>query len=269
MFVSRGRGRMSVRGVLGLTFVAMLFVGTSAQRRFVPELGDAPAIHNLPYDGRFTFTRLKYTVLPGGFYYRGEPSWAHGYPTAEQNLTRILANVSLFKPHLDGSNVIAIDDPALFHFPISYMTEAGYWQITDAEVVALRRYLLKGGFLILDDSRDGRFRGNLGWANIQANFERVLPGVKFADLTPAHVVFHSFFDINSFDVVKQDYDRGRPIFRALFRDNDPTKRIMVLVNFNTDISNFWEFSASGFRPVGDANEAYELGVDYIMYALTH
>jgi hypothetical protein len=177
--------------------------------------------------------------------------------------------VSEFHPHLDGTNVIAIDDPLLFRYPISYMTEAGYWQITDKEAVALRRYLLKGGFLILDDSRDGRSPGNMGWANIQANFERVLPGVQFADLTPSNVVFHSFFDINSFDVVKQDYDRGRPIFRAIFRDNDPKKRIMVLVNFNTDVSNFWEFSASGFRPVGDANEAYELGVDYILYALTH
>jgi hypothetical protein len=257
------------RSALALPLVVLLLAGTTAQRRYMSELGAEPPIHNIPYDGRFTFTRLKYTVLPGGYYYRGEPAWAHGYPTAEQNLLRILDNVSLFHPHLDGTNVIAIDDTALFHFPVSYMTEAGYWKITDKEVVALRRYLLKGGFLILDDSRDGRFPGNLGWANIQANFEQVLPGLHFAELTPANVTFHSFFDINSFDVVKQDYDIGRPVFRALFQDNDPKKRIMVLVNFNTDVSNFWEFSASGFRPVGDANEAYELGVDYILYALTH
>ena len=269
MRVSIPRTQFARRPPVALALLAMLYVGTAAQRRFVPELSDECPTHNIPYDGRFTFTRLKYTVGPGGFYYRREPSWAHGYPTAEQNLNRILASVSVFKPHLDGSNVIAIDDPELFRYPISYMTEAGYWVITDKEIVALRRYLLKGGFLILDDSRDGRFAGNLGWANIQANFERVLPGVRFADLTPQSVLFHSFFDVASFDVVKQDYDQGRPIFRAIYQDNDPKKRIMVLINFNTDISNFWEFSASGFRPVGDANEAYELGVDYIMYALTH
>ena len=269
MLFRTGRTLFQRRSVLALPLVVLLVAGATAQRRYVSELGEEPPIHNISYDGRFTFTRLKYTVLPGGYYYRGEPSWAHGYPTAEQNLLRIIDNVSLFHPHLDGSNVIAIDDTALFHYPVSYMTEAGYWKITDKEAVALRRYLLKGGFLILDDSRDGRSPGNLGWANIQANFEQVLPGFHFADLTPSSVTFHSFFDISSFDVVKQDYDRGRPIFRALFQDNDPKKRIMVLVNFNTDVSNFWEFSASGFRPVGDANEAYELGVDYILYALTH
>lgn len=269
MRVSKVRRFVTVRTTAGLILVAALYAGTAAQRRYVPELGEDFPTHNIPYDGRFAFTRLKYTVGPGGFYYRREPSWAHGYPTAEQNLVRILANVSVFKPHMDGSNVIAIDDPELFRYPISYMTEAGYWVITDKEILALRKYLLKGGFLILDDSRDGRFPGNLGWANIQANFERVLPGVRFADLTPQSVIFHSFFDINSFDVVKQDYDQGRPIFRAIYQDNDPKKRIMVLINFNTDVSNFWEFSANGFRPVGDANEAYELGVDYILYALTH
>jgi hypothetical protein len=62
---------------------------------------------------------------------------------------------------------------------------------------------------------------------------------------------------------------GRPVFRALYADNDPEKRIMVLVNFNTDVSNYWEFSAIGFRPVSESNDAYKLGVNYLIYALTH
>ncbi|MDB4875745.1 MAG: hypothetical protein JWM41_2191 [Gemmatimonadetes bacterium] len=259
---------MVARRWSGLVAVLVLYAGIVAQRGFSALRSD-PDVHNIPYDGRFTFTRLRYTVGAGGYYYRGLPAWAHGYPDAENNLLKIISSVSIFHPHLDGTNVLAIDDPELFRFPVSYMTEAGYWVITDKEAAALRKYLLKGGFLILDDSRDGRFPGNLGWANIEANFRRVLPGARFADLTPQHVVFHSFFDINSFDIVRQYYDAGRPIFRALYRDNDPSKRIMVLVNFNTDVSNYWEFSATGFRPVGEANEAYELGVDYILYALTH
>ena len=64
-------------------------------------------------------------------------------------------------------------------------------------------------------------------------------------------------------------DRGQPQFKALFAGNDPNKRIMVLLNFNTDVSNYWEFSAQGFVPVSDSNEAYELGVNYLVYALTH
>ena len=149
------------------------------------------------------------------------------------------------------------------------MTEAGYWQITDKEVAALNKYLLKGGFVILDDTRDGFSPGNQGFANIEANFRKIFPNLRFVDLTIAHPIFHAFFDVPSLDVVRQFYDRGQPQFKALFVDNDPNKRMMVLLNFNTDVSNYWEFSAQGFVPVSDANEAYELGVNYLVYALTH
>jgi hypothetical protein len=261
-------GRWTRRAAVAATAFAVSRAHRIDAQRYYGMVVDPPT-HNLPYDGRFTFARLKYTTGPGGYYYLGLPAWAHGYPDAEHNLLKITNEISFLRPHLDGSNVIAIDDPELAHYPVSYMTEAGYWTMTDAEAVALRKYLLKGGFLILDDSRDGRSPGNLGWANIIANFQRVLPELHFVDLTPAHPIFHSFYDISSFDIVTQYYDTGRPVFRALFANNDESKRIMVLANFNTDVSNFWEFSAMGFRPVDESNQAYKLGVNYLIYALTH
>jgi len=89
------------------------------------------------------------------------------------------------------------------------------------------------------------------------------------DMDASHAIFHSFFEIDSFDIIPQSYDRGRPIFRGLFEDNDPTKRLMAIVNYNTDVSDFWEFSATGFRPIDESNQAYKLGVNYIVYGLTH
>jgi hypothetical protein len=233
-----------------------------------------PPIANIPYDGRFTFARLKYTGGPGNCYYRGEPSWAHGYGytengTAELNLLKITAAITILRPHVDGTNVVAIDDPALFKYPVAYLVEGGYLTLTEKEAAALHKYLLKGGFLIIDDSRDDFQRGKNGWANLQAMLQQVLPGLHPIDMTPSHPIFHSFFDISSFDIVPQFYDRGPPVFRGIFEDNDPTKRLMVMINFNTDISNFWEFSALGFVPVGESNQAYELGVNYLIYALTH
>ena len=67
----------------------------------------------------------------------------------------------------------------------------------------------------------------------------------------------------------QYYDRGQPIFRAIFEDNDPQKRIVALANFNTDISEYWEWSDTGLKPIDESNEAYKLGVNYVIYALTH
>lgn len=255
--------------VLGV-FLAVA-TGVLAQRRFAFRGGDdqrgEPDVHNLRYDGRFTFARLRYTTAPGGYYYRGLPAWAHGYQTADINLSKILKVLTTADPHVDGSVVLAMDDPELFKYPVAYMTEAGYWELSDKEAAGLRAYLKKGGFLIFDDFRDD-FEGG-GWATFEANMERVLPGVRFAELSPSHQIFHCFFDISTFDVLPQYYDRGRPVIRGIFQDNDPAKRLIAIVNFNTDVSNYWEFSDTGYTPINESNEAYQLGVNYIVYGLTH
>jgi hypothetical protein len=69
--------------------------------------------------------------------------------------------------------------------------------------------------------------------------------------------------------VPQAYDEGRPFFRGVFEDNDPNKRLIAMINYNTDISEYWEFSDTGLKPIDESNEAYKLGVNYIMYGMTH
>jgi hypothetical protein len=124
--------------------------------------------------------------------------------------------------------------------------------------------------VIFDDFRgDGQFNSGGGWPNFAANIQRVLPGAQIVDLDPSHPIFHSFFEIDSFDIVPQAYDRGKPAFRGIFEDNDANKRLLAIVNYNTDIAQYWEFSATGFRPIDEANEAYKLGVNYVVYGLTH
>lgn len=254
-----------------LAIVLALTAAALAQRGGFRFGGDGPRsepeVHNVRYDGRFTFARLRYTTAPGGYYYRGLPAWAHGYPTADINLSKILKAITTVAPRLDGTVVLAMDDPELFKYPVAYMTEAGFWELSDKEAAGLRAYLKKGGFVIFDDFRDD-FRSG-GWATFEANMQRVLPGAQFPDLSPSHPIFHCFFDIASVDVLPQYYDRGRPIIRGLFQDNDPSKRLMAVINFNTDVSNYWEFADTGFTPVSDSNLAYQLGVNYVLYGLTH
>ncbi len=245
-----------------------------AQRQFFETTRFEPRVTNATYDGRFAFARLRYTTGPGGYYYGGLPAWAHGYWSlrgggrAEESLSKILNEISYLNPHVDDSVVLAVDDPELAKYPIAYMTEAGYWTLTDGEAAAFRAYLQKGGFAIFDDFRDPP-RGGGGWENFEENMRRVLPDARFVDLPTSSLIFHSFFEIESFDIIPQSYDQGRPIIRGLFENNDPTKRLMAVANFNTDISDFWEFSATGFRPISESNEAYKLGVNYIIYGMTH
>src|SRR5688572_25595470 len=91
-------------------------IGTAAQFEFWP--GPEPPIRNVPYDGRFTFARVKYRTPPNGYYHQNLPAWAHGYPTAEQNLMQILNDISLIAPRIEEDNVFMLDDPALLRFPI-------------------------------------------------------------------------------------------------------------------------------------------------------
>ena len=253
------------RGAAALALIAIASPGRGAREggRIDPD------VHNIRYDGRFTFARLRYTTGPGGYYYRGLPAWAHGYDLGEVNLMKIMREVTALRPHVEETNALSLDDPELMKYPVAYMTEAGYWTMTDHEAAAFREYLLKGGFVIFDDFRDDFYRGGGGWANFEAQMRRVLPDARFVDLDPSHPIFHSFFDIDTFDNLPQFYDRGRPVFRGIFENNDPKRRLMVMVNFNTDVSNFWEFSATGWVPVEESNEGYKLGVNYLMYGLTH
>ncbi len=253
---------------LGALIASLLWTApVAAQRMAIDRPPREPVVSNIPYDGRFTFARLRFTNLPGGYYYRGLPAWAHGYPTAERNLMKIMREVSVLDAHVEESNAISVGDTALFHYPVAYATEASFLTLTEPEVASLRAYFMKGGFVIFDDFRE--YFNGAGWNNFATQIRRVLPGAQFVDLDPKLAIFHSFYDIDSFDVVPQYYDRGRPAFRGVYLDNDPKQRLLMMINFNTDVSNFWEFSATGFMPVEESNEAYTLGVNYIIYALTH
>jgi uncharacterized protein DUF4159 len=228
---------------------------------------------NIAYDTRFTFVRINYTPTPDGYWYGGWPAWAHGYPIAERNLMKIMNEVSFLGAHDDGVNTLTLDDPALGRYPIAYVIEFDWWAMTDAEAAALRSYLLKGGFLIVDDFKVRGFRtggiGGGGWETFERNMRRVFPDARFVDMDPSHPIFHAFFEIKSLDNFPQAYIAGQPVFRGLYEDNDPARRLMIIVNYNTDISQYWEWSGRGLRPFDETNEAYKLGVNYIVYGLTH
>jgi hypothetical protein len=88
-------------------------------------------------------------------------------------------------------------------------------------------------------------------------------------MQPRDPIFHCFFEIDRLDNFPQAYNSGAPIFRGVYEDNDPGKRLMIIVNYNTDVSQYWEWSGRGLRPFDETNDAYKLGVNYLIYGLTH
>jgi hypothetical protein len=249
--------------LMAATAVITVAATLSAQRfrqRDATEVLDA-----IPYDGRFTFARVKFDVGDGGFGGGwGDLKWNHDYPRAERNFTRILHEVSLMDVHMQGSNVLTLDDPEIFRHPVLYLCEPGFWWPSDEEVARLREYVLKGGFVIFDD-----FIGPRHWVNFEEQIRRVFPENRLIRLTDtSHPVFDSFFRIESLDF--RDPNRGIPSeFWGMFEDNDPSGRLLFIANYNNDIGDYWEWSDQGFLPIELSNEAYKLGVNYVIYAMTH
>jgi hypothetical protein len=262
--------RWQLAGLTVLVIVASA-AGVFAQRRWNMSPIDVQIDKPPAYDGKFTFARLKFTTGPGGYYFGGLPAWAHGYTPirnenirAEDSFVKIVNAVSNVSIHLDGTKVVDVSDPELFEYPVVYATEPGFMVLSDKDVVALREYLQKGGFIIFDD-----FRAPYDWEPFQENMRRIFPNEQLVALDVNHPIFHSFFDIKTLDFV-QAYDRGGPAqFWGMFPNNDRSKPLRLIANFNNDVSQYWQWSDNGFVPVDLSNEAYKLGVNYVIYAMTH
>lgn len=223
---------------------------------------------NLPYDGAYTFVRVRFNVGGGGGLGRGsgfgrQPPWAHDFPYADNNFAKILDEVTLVGPHTDGTNVVSADSPELHRYPVAYVAEPGMWRPSQAEIDNLAAYLKKGGFLILDD-----FRGAREWRTVEAVFQAILPRHRFRQLELEEPVFHSFFEIETLDFSPPTFRQYKPYFLGIHEDDDPGRRLMVVANFNNDIGDYWEYSDTGWFPIELSNEAYKVGVNYVIYALT-
>ena len=277
--------RLLAMGCLAVVACAMVSSVASAQRRprgggFNQYFGSSdeyyqpPAYHGNPlYDGRFTFARIKYR----GFDHFGPegPGWSHDYPDAEENFTKILRDISAVRPFVEagpivGSALVTLDDSTLFKYPVSYMSEPGAWHPNEKEIAGLRKYLLKGGFMIFDDFREG-WRQEYDWTNLRQEMARALPNAKWVQLTGNEPIFDCFFKIDLKAAVSSTsaYGTNLPTYWGLYENNDPKKRLMVIANVDNDIGESWQWSGQGFVPIAAANETYKLGINYVIYALTH
>ncbi len=212
---------------------------------------------NAVYDGRFTFVRLRYTV-------HTRPGWEYDYPAMERNFMTIVNDLTTLHPHVRQSNVHTMEDPELARYPIAYLSEPGYWYPDQREAAGLRDWLARGGFLIVDD-----FLLNQ-WANFDRSMHLVLPGARLVRLDVSHPIFDSFFHIRTLDgMTHPDNARAKAEYYGIYENNDPTRRLVAIINYNNDIGDYMEWSGEGWYPINMSNDAYKLATNYIVYGLTH
>jgi len=222
--------------------------------------GEERKLGNPAYDGRFVFTRIRYGGPGFGF---GGGSWSHDYPAADFYISDALDSLTRTRVRADRTNVLTLEDPAIFDNPILYISEPGYWRISDIGATNLRQHLLKGGLVIFDD-----FEHQPEFDNMAAQVAKALPERRWIKIDIRHPIFHTLFDLKALDVPHPSVD-VEPDYRALFVNDDPGDRMLALANHNCDIAEYWEWSADERFPVDVTSGAYEMGVNYILYGLTH
>jgi hypothetical protein len=253
--------RWRVRVPVTVMMVVLLSTLALAQRgggRGMVGFGGPRFGTNPPYDGRFTFTRIRYA---GSGFGRGGGWWSHDYPNADRNLPLILKALTAIPTNVEASNILDLEDPEIFRNPILYVWEPGHWRISDEAAVNLRSYMLKGGLVIFDD-----FEANQ-WINFEQQFRRAMPEAEFMPLDLSHPVYHSFFDMETLSLPHPTVNVA-PGFYGVHLDNDPRKRLVAIVNHNSDIAEYWEWSGTGMLPVDTTNDAYKIGVNYMIYGMT-
>lgn len=272
---------MNKRKLLAAIIALCLLAGLAlAQRRHRKPTMDLPPVseNGIPQtdpnlSGRFTFVRLRFDTggLSAGYAGSnilgdGGPLWSHDYPIASRHLMKIMAEVSKIDASLDiNEPILTFDDPLLFKFPFAYMAEVGYMTLSEAEIAGMREYLKRGGFLLVDD-----FRQAHEFYNLQYQVKKAFPEYELKKLELQHPVFNCFFSIKTLEVNPIYGGRGiGPLNPEFWGLEDETGRLMMIINYNYDVSDYWQFSDNPFRPIEETNEAYKFGVNYIIYALTH
>ncbi|MGH7470432.1 MAG: DUF4159 domain-containing protein [Longimicrobiales bacterium] len=217
----------------------------------------------------FYFTRAMYSS--GGFGGFGR-SWATDYPKGDQQFVAVLQRLIRELDTFGSDHAMRLDDPELRRFPFLYAVEVGRMDLTDSEVRGLRDYLKAGGFLIVDD-----FWGTYEWMNFAENITRVLPEYAIVDLPLTHPLFHIYYDIK--EILQVPY-HGRgcsggpyweqdgyvPYVKAIFDDKG---RMLVLISWNSDLGDAWEWMELACYPLTHSTYAAQLGANTIIYAMSH
>jgi hypothetical protein len=252
-----------------VVFAALLFAQRRGRRSFLDEEDNpAPTPADAGEKTEYQFARLRYGGTRG--YFRGGGSWATDYPKADRQFVQGVRRLTRLHTR-SVEQVVDIDSDDLFSYPWIYATEVGNWELDDRQAQRLRDYLLRGGFLMTDD-----FHGTYEWDVFLQGIQKVFPDRPIVDLEDTEQIFNIVYHIQDRPQVAgiqmfysgRTYERDgiEPRWRAIFDDKH---RVMVGICHNMDLGDAWEWADLPQYPENLASVAYRVGVNYILYAMTH
>jgi hypothetical protein len=219
----------------------------------------------------FVFARLVYSSGLNGFFRRGG-SWQTDWPKADKQFMFGIDRLSNVRIMLEKDVAVPIMDSNLFSYPFVYAVEVGHMELSQPEASRLREYMLRGGFLVVDD-----FWGSYEWQSFLRQVKKIFPDREVEQLPMTHELFHSFFDIEEilqvpnyrngcYGYQTHEQDGYTPYVLAIF---DDARRPMMVINYNTDLGDAWEWADLPCYPHEFSGMAYRMGLNFIVYSMTH
>jgi hypothetical protein len=225
----------------------------------------------------FAFARLMFPPAPHARFDRAGKNWAQGmsswtqdYPRADRNFLQAVRRLTRIHARSVEQPVNLDDGDDVFNWPWLYAVQPGEWNLTDSQAAKLRDYLLRGGFFMADD-----FWGNVAWEGFMASMRRVFPDREPVEIKSADQIFHTIYDLDDRHQVPSQsdiygegygYDERTPYWRGIYDDRG---RIMVAMVVNSDLGDSWEWADAPSYPEEYASLGIRLGLNYIMYDMTH
>jgi hypothetical protein len=230
--------------------------------------------------GEWAFARLMFPPGPNdgyagrfdGDFRQGLSLWTQDYPRADRHFSQAVRRLTRIHVRSVEQSVMLEDGDEVYNWPWLYAVQVGEWGLTEQEAKVMREYLLRGGFFMADD-----FHGEYEWEMFLKRIRFVFPDRPIVDIPESDPIFHTVFDLTDrfqipgaahlYQGCKNCGEGGQGAhWRGIYDDKG---RIMVAISYNSDVGDAWEFADDPSYPEKFSGLAIRVGVNYVIYAMTH
>jgi hypothetical protein len=196
------------------------------------------------------------------------PPWRHDYPDSDEFFIGLVHELTGIRVKPDGYKIVELSSPEIFEYPFMYLSEPGFMVLNEKEIANLGEYIRRGGFIMADDFRSAAYLGGPEELEVLRGYlKRAVPERDLVRLDLKHEIFHNFFQIATLNM-KPPYGEG--VFVPQFWGmSDENGRLQLIANYNNDIGDFWKYLDHGDKPLKDSTTSIRMGINYLVYAMSH
>ena len=256
-----------MKRVLVLLFLALLCAGPARSDWSEPE-------------PEFVYARVQLSNRGGWWrhwpnYYPDNPPWHHDYPFADELFVGLLHELTGVRVSPKSYKIVKLDSDEVFKYPFLYLSEPGFLDLNPKEIANLGEYIRRGGFIVADDFRGaGYLQGEPEELDVLRRYLKLaVPERELVRIDERSPIFHSFYDVESLKMDSPypivDHRRNVRLTPEFWGMYDEHGRLQLVANYNNDLGDFWKYLDKGDQPLQESTRSIRIGIDYVMYALTH